>query len=136
MPVSVDLVVRWGEMDALHHVNNSVYFQYFEYARIDFFQRLGLQTLGAMSEEGPILAHIECQFISPIVYPDTITVTTKVGKIGNTSLHIHHEIYSQAQKQIVAKGSSVIVMYNYSKGEKVLVSDAIRQVLTTSLLNA
>ncbi len=122
-PVSIEKQVRWGEMDALGHVNNTEYFRYFEDARIVYFERLGYKNVTIAEKIGPILARIECNFKRPLVYPDTITVGAWVSKIGNTSLQLDYEIYSHQQQAVVATGSSVVVMLDYSKGEKISITE-------------
>ncbi len=125
-PVSISKQVRWGEMDALGHVNNTVYFRYFEDVRIVYFEKLGYKNVTAAEKVGPILARIDCNFRRPLVYPDTITVGAWVSKIGNTSMQLDYEVYSHTQEAVVAEGSSIVVMLDYSKGEKIAISEEQR----------
>ena len=126
-PVSINCSVRWGEMDALGHVNNTVYFRYFEDVRIEYFKKLGFEAVTANQEMGPILAQISCQFIRPVEYPDQVTIAVWVARIGNTSLQMDYEVYSEQHQGIVATGSSVIVLINYQNGSKIQVSDELRK---------
>ena len=79
-PVTVRVPVAWGEMDAFGHVNNVVYFRYFETARIACFERIGYTESMREHQIGPILAHTECRFRLPLEYPDTITAATRVSR--------------------------------------------------------
>lgn len=126
-PVVIVQKVRWGEMDALGHVNNAVYFKYFEDVRIILFDKLGFNSVTASDPEGPILAHIDCQFLRPISYPDTLTIDCWVEKIGRTSMHVHHEIHSEALATVAARGTSVVVLIDYKTGGKVPLTDAIKE---------
>lgn len=117
-------------MDALGHVNNTLYFRYFEDARIAYFAKMGFTTFAVNSGEGPILAQTSCQFIRPVTFPDTLTVGVWVEKIGQSSMQMEHELYSHSQQSVVARASSVVVMVNYATGEKVRVSDEIREGVT------
>ena len=99
--------VNWGDMDALGHVNNAKYFSYFEEARIEYIFHLGFETVTQQDRTGPILANISCDFLRPIVFPDTLTIGTGVIKIGKASMQMDYEIYSEQQKTKVAKGTSV-----------------------------
>src|SRR4026208_790458 len=66
--VRVDRVpMRWGEMDALGHMNNVSYFRYFEQARISWFDSLTIDY--RPGSEGPILGTMSCKYITPAVYP-------------------------------------------------------------------
>lgn len=125
-PVSIDMVIQWGEMDALGHVNNARYFEYFEAARIFYFHQLGQKELQRGHGEGPVLAHIGCQFKLPIVYPDTITIGVWVERIGNTSMKMDYEIYSSVQKKVVATAESIVVMIDYTTNEKVSITEEMR----------
>lgn len=125
-PVNIESAVRWGEMDALGHVNNAVYFRYFEDVRLAYFERLGFRSVVAGEKIGPILAQIDCSFRRPVVYPDTLTIGAWVSKIGNTSLQLQYEIYSRRQQTVVATGSSVVVMMDYERGEKIPVTEEIK----------
>lgn len=126
-PVSISCPVRWGEMDALGHVNNTVYFRYFEDIRIEYFKKLGLEAVTPDQEMGPILAQISCQFLRPVEYPDRVTIGVWVARIGNTSLQMDYEIYSEQHQEVVATGTSVIVLINYQNGSKIQVSDELRK---------
>jgi len=134
-PVSIDCAIKWGEMDALGHVNNTVYFRYFEDVRIEYFKELGLEAVTSDQEMGPILAQINCQFLMPVAYPDQLTIGVWVARIGNTSLQMDYEIYSKQHQQVVALGSSVIVMINYQTGAKIPVSDQLRSKIQDLQVN-
>lgn len=125
-PIQISCPIRWGEMDALGHVNNTIYFRYFEEVRLAYFKAIGFEAVTATHELGPILAQINCQFIQPLVFPDHITIGVWVPKIGNTSLHMHYEVYSEQIQSVVAEGTSVVVLINYKTGNKVPVSDQLR----------
>jgi acyl-CoA thioester hydrolase len=69
--------MRWGDMDALGHMNNTVYFRYFEQARIAWFDAIGADY--KKLPEGPILGSIACRFVLPAVYPCDLEVTLVAG---------------------------------------------------------
>lgn len=125
----VGIEVAWGDMDALSHVNNINYFKYFETARIDYFNLIGLNDVTLHSESGPILANISCQYLRPLTFPDTLIVGTSVTRIGNTSFGVSHEIYSTQMDVIAATGEAVIVLVNYKTGAKISVSDDMRRLI-------
>jgi acyl-CoA thioester hydrolase len=74
LPVTVIIPVAWGEMDFFRHVNNTVFFRYFESARIVYLDRIGFHEALAESGIGPILASTHARFRKPITYPDTVHV--------------------------------------------------------------
>ncbi len=129
-PFKVPYKVLWGEMDSLQHVNNAVYFRYFEQARIEILHDLNFDLdQRSLGEEGPILAKIDCSFRSPLIYPDDIVIGSWVKGIGNSSVLIDHEIWSETQKTVVTHAASVMVFVNFKTGEKIRVSEAIRKMI-------
>lgn len=126
-PVSVTIPVQWGDMDALGHVNNTRYLAWFEAARIALFQQIGVAIVNTGHGVGPILATTTCDFVVPVVWPATIVVGTRVTKVGETSVAQEYEIRdAAASDKLYAKGSSVIVMFDYGAGTKVRVPDDVR----------
>ena len=85
-PVVISVTVQWGDQDAFGHVNNTVYFRWFESARIAYFLRIGLRTLQADERVGPILASSSCEYRKSITFPDTVRVGVRVTRIGRTSI--------------------------------------------------
>lgn len=125
----VEHEIRWRDLDALDHINNATYFTYFEEARIRFMNEMGHGDVITTTDVGPILAHIHCDFLSPVTYPDQLSIGCGVSKIGNTSFQISHDIFSHTQQQIVAKATSVVVMVNYMKKQPVAIPQGLRVAL-------
>jgi len=117
-PATVDIPVAWGEMDALGHVNNIVYFRYFETARIHYLVQAGFIVQNRADGIGPILASVCCRFRRPLTFPDTVTVGVRVTGIATDRLTIHHRLVSQKLGVVAAEGEGVIVSYNYRAGGK------------------
>lgn len=107
--------VRWGDLDALNHVNNAAYFRYFEEARVQLFSAAGLVL---PNEAMIMLAHINCDFIRQVEYPETVVIELTVGKIGNTSM-AHKAVMKSINDDsiIYAKSDSVIVNADPSNGK-------------------
>ncbi len=106
--------VRFRDCDALGHVNNAVYSTYLEEARLD--------VLGGLREF--ILARVEIDFRAELRAGEEIEVGTRVGRLGTKSFELEHEI--RAGDRIVAEAKSVLVAYDYERGESVLLSDSLR----------
>lgn len=129
-PVRVEQEVAWGEQDKLGHVNNTVYFRYFENARIAQFERLKLPFPDPGSQgHGPIMATTTCDFLKPIHFPDRVRIETGVTRLGRSSFVQVYRIYSHAQQDYVAKGSSVSVYYDYASGQSVPIPDDLRKAI-------
>ena len=126
-PVVTDLPVVWGEMDAFQHVNNVVYFRYFETARIAYFRKLDLMKSMEESGIGPILAEIRCRFKIPLTYPDTVSVGVRVTAIGADRFTMVHRVVSRKHEGVAAEGSGELVTFNYLEGKKTDVPEQLRQ---------
>ena len=119
-PVYVKIPVSWGDMDAFGHVNNTLYFKYFESARIRYLEQVGIMELMSTRQIGPILAATSCQFKIPITYPNTVRSYAGVDSIGRTSFVLKYKI-ELLDGELVAEGDSIIVMHNYATGENISV---------------
>jgi acyl-CoA thioester hydrolase len=125
-PVIVEQSVCWGEMDSYGHVNNIVYFRYFENARLEFFRRLGWPIGGRPTGVGPILASTQCRFRKQLSWPDRIAIGARAASIGDDRFTLEHWIISEKWNALVAEGSGLIVTYDYAKECKAPVPAEIR----------
>lgn len=126
-PVVVDLPVVWGEMDARQHVNNAVYFRYFESARIAYFEKLGCWKQINETGQGVILASVNCRFRIPLTFPDTISIGARVVKIEEDRFTIEHRVVSHRHQKIAAEGEGVMVSYDYQQLKKVPLPALVKQ---------
>lgn len=127
-PVVVRLEVRWGEMDAFKHVNNAVYFKYFEAARIVALERAGL--FEAPGSVHPVLASTSCRFKAPLTYPDVIHVGVRIKELGSDRWVSEHAIVSERLQRIVATGEAEAVMWDHVTQAKVAIPELWHQALT------
>lgn len=126
-PIVVELPVVWGDMDAFQHVNNVVYFRYFESARIAYSEKLGLHTYREQTGIGPILGSVNCKFRLPLTYPDTVSVGARVIDIAEDRFTMRHAVMSRRHGKIAAEGDGVIVIYDYRGGKKTAMPDEIKK---------
>lgn len=113
------LPVQWGDMDAFGHVNNVVYIQWFESARIDLMTVFRSEVSMAVGGVGPILASVQCDYKKQLHFPDTVHIGSKIGRIGRSSFDIQHAVYSAQLGQIAATGKSVTVLFDYETNRPV-----------------
>ncbi len=116
-PVIIEIPVAWGEMDSLQHVNNIVYFRYFESARMAYFHELDIWSYMDETGIGPILASTECKFRIPLSYPDTVSVGTRITNVEEDRFLMKYAVISHQHQRIAAEGEGVIVSYDY-RGKK------------------
>lgn len=128
-PVAIDIPVAWGDMDAFGHVNNTIYFRYFETARIRCFAEIGYSDLMREEGLGPILAATDCRFRVPLEYPDTVTAGTYIGEIREDGFMMHYGLFSHRHQKLAADGTGRIVSFDYRAGRKAPLPEAIRENL-------
>jgi len=126
-PVVVELPVAWGDMDSYRHVNNVVYFRYFENARLEYFRRLDWFEYERQTGIGPIIAATQARFRRPLTYPDRIWVTARAVSVESDRFHLEHRVVSQALAAVAAEGRGTVVSYHYGEGRKVSFPDDLRQ---------
>jgi acyl-CoA thioester hydrolase len=126
-PVVVELPVCWGEMDSYRHVNNVVYFRYFENARLEYFRRLDWHHYERETGIGPILQSTQARFRRPLTYPDTVAVAARTTSIEGDRFTLDHVIVSYDQQAIVTEGQGTVVTFHYANAQKVPVPDEIRR---------
>jgi acyl-CoA thioester hydrolase len=120
--------MRWGDMDALGHMNNTVYFRYLEQARISWFDRIGAdyKTL----PEGPILGSIACRFILPAVYPADLEVTLLAGQPRRSTFSLYSEIREHDDHaRVYARAEAVMVWIDLKDGKSRPLPDWMRALL-------
>ncbi|HBI70382.1 MAG TPA: thioesterase [Massilia sp.] len=123
--------VRWGDMDAMGHVNNTVYFRYIETARIAWLEQVG--ALPDPSRSGPVLINAQCSFLKQLKYPAEIEVTSWAGPPGRSSFEVSHEIrLVEANGEagaLHAEGAAKIVWVDFAAEKSVPLPDEIRSLL-------
>jgi acyl-CoA thioester hydrolase len=120
--------VRFRDLDAMGHVNNAVFFTYFELGRLNFFRSFTRD--GLFSGFDFILAHISCDYLKPIMIDDRPTLEIRVGKIGGKSYEFRYALVNRLDTNILyARGESVQVCFDYRQNLTTPVSDELKRLL-------
>lgn len=128
-PAVVSIPVQWGEMDAYGHVNNTVFFRYFETARIEFLALCGFLEAYERLKIGAILHSTGCRFKSPLFYPDTIEVGGRATDVGEDRFVMEYRVVSLDQNVVAAEGTGIIVSFDYTTRKKSPIPDLVRAKL-------
>jgi len=123
--LTVDLPVRWRDLDNFGHVNNSIYFTYFEQARVKWWESIGFDL--GIATEGPVIVTAECQFLKPVLYPSDLKIEVFVGQAGRSSYSNYYNI--NIADQLYATGSTKTVWINYKAGKSIPLPDFVRKFL-------
>ena len=109
------LPLRWGDMDAMKHLNNTLYFRLMEETRICWFAEYDLLVMP--DGEGPILAHASCDFLKALTYPASAKLVQTVTRVGTSSMDFDVTIARVDEPDVLyAKGKNVLVWMNYVSG--------------------
>jgi len=122
--------VRWGDMDAMGHVNNTVYFRYTEQTRISWFEAL-LPRGEAWGTTGIVIANASCNFKKAINYPATVEVKMFAGAPGGSSLPTFYELL--VDDHICADGAATVVFIDMEKQKPVRIPEALRNLISKGI---
>ena len=120
--------IRWGDMDAMGHVNNTVYFRYMEQTRIGWFDVL--LPRAARHGNGIVIVSTSCHFRRAMTYPGTVEVRLYVGAPGASSIPTFYEMRVDDDPAPYATGEAVVVFIDSAKNKPVRIPDDLRARLT------
>ena len=121
--------VRFGDLDAMKHLNNVVFLRYFETARIDYLNRL-METHDPVNRAngfGFIFASCHIDYRSPAHFDEEVAIRVRPAEIGGKSLKLEFEM--AVGERLIAEGHGVLVGYDYEAGATVPLPDALKERL-------
>lgn len=122
--------LRWGDLDAMGHINNAKYLTYLEHARIRYFDDILLWD-GHSMQRGMIMARVELDYKIPLTLAGEVVVYTRVSRLGSKSLDSQQQVvrYRDGQAEVAAAARVVLVVYDYNKGQSAPIPDHWRALL-------
>ncbi|MFW9992564.1 MAG: acyl-CoA thioesterase, partial [Candidatus Odinarchaeota archaeon] len=126
-PVVIELPVSWGDMDALQHVNHTVYFRYFLNGRVAYLEKLDSMKLMEDTGIGFILASILCKYKVPLTYPDRVLVGTKVTKVEDDRFTVKQVLVSDKHGKLAAVVEAVLVTFDYKNNKKTPIPEELKE---------
>ena len=122
----VKIQIRYADLDALGHVNNSNYLTYFEIARVHYFNAL-LGKDWDWRNEGMILANSSLEFLKPLLIQHEAEVKISTLSVGTKSFELYYEI--SVDDVVFCSGKSVIVAFNRLRNETIPIPSVMREGL-------
>jgi acyl-CoA thioester hydrolase len=120
--------IRWGDMDAMGHVNNTIYFRYMEVVRIEWFRHIGCPV--DPQGEGPVIVNAFCNFIRQLEYPGEVLARQYVGTMGRSTVDTYTTLErTDRPGEVYAAGGATIVWVNFPQQKSLPLPDTIRQRL-------
>lgn len=120
------LQVRWGDMDALGHVNNAKYLTYLEQARIDYSSSLWQRGTGGI---GLILARVVIDYKMPLFAGDDVHIFTRCSRLGNRSFDMEQQVarWKEGELQLAAVATITVVVYDYDANQSTAIPAVWRE---------
>jgi acyl-CoA thioester hydrolase len=119
------LPIRWGDMDAMQHVNNAVYFRYFETVRVEWMHAVGAGP--KPNGEGPVIVNTFCNFLKQIQYPATLAAKLYVANVGRSSFDSFLTLERSDEPGVVyANGGATIVWIDFMAQKSLPLPDWFR----------
>ncbi len=124
------LTVRWGDMDAMGHVNNIIYLQYLESARVGYFEAIGWPVrTESGTRQSPVLVSQTFNYRRQAVYPEELEVGVTCREIRHRSFVLAYGIFRKGTEVLVGDGISVAVWMDFRAGKAGELPLALREVL-------
>ena len=120
--------IRWGDMDAMNHLNNAVYFRYLETIRIDWMRSIGCQP--DASGEGPVIVNAFCNFYKQLEYPGDVLTKMYVSDPGRTTFETWGTMERADKPGVVcAAGGATTIWVDFPAQKAKTLPDWLRQVV-------
>ncbi len=123
----VPVQIRFNDVDVVGHVNNAMFFQFLDFARMHYFNAV-FKGIIDWRKKSLILAKMEMEYFEPVFLEDKISVCTKIEKIGNKSIQMHqHIVKDTKEEELVASCVSVLVGYDYKEQVSISIPSAWKE---------
>ena len=120
--------LRFNDFDALGHVNNSVYFSFYDLGKTTYFDKV-LPTVSASKEVGVVIANIQVSFVLPVYPGENVAVETAVVEIGNKSFKLFQELIDVETNEVKCICQTIMVCFDAKTKTTRLISDEWRKAM-------
>jgi acyl-CoA thioester hydrolase len=118
-------------MDAMGHVNNIVYFQYLESARVGYFEGVGWNSRDTSpTRQGPVVVSQTFNYRRQLHYPADVEVGVACTEARGRSVVLSYGVFRKGSDELIGDGTSVLVWLDYSAGHAIEIPSAVRDLLT------
>jgi acyl-CoA thioester hydrolase len=122
--------VRFGDLDAMRHVNNVAFLTFFEDARVQYLSQLIGNDPTTRRGFGLIFAECRINYRAPAFYDEEIRTSLRPGDIGRSSARIEFAMHAVADERLLAEGYGTVVGYDYAAGRSMPLPDDLKAALT------
>jgi len=121
------LAVRWGDADAMGHINNVQFVRYIESSRVDYGETVNKLKFQAGVDSCWILADLHCSFIGQLRYPCNIEVCTRTSRLGNKSAELISTVFVASKSNPVFSSVAVVVWFDYIRQQSMRIPVRVRE---------
>ena len=125
-PCHLQIPTRWSDNDVYGHINNAVYYFFFDTAVNRWLIENSLLDMGK-SETIGLVVETGCSYFAPLKFPETITAGLRVAKVGSSSVRYEIALFSEGETKAAAQGHFVHVYVNEKNRKPTPISDTMRQ---------
>lgn len=122
------LQIRFNDIDALGHVNNSIYFNFYDLGKAGYFQTVRKMPVDWQKSD-IVVANLSANFFAPIFFNEEIAVRTTVTEIGNKSFHVFQQIVNTKTKQIKSDCTTIMVGFDLQHNAAKEISDEWKEAI-------
>lgn len=125
---SQDIQTRFNDIDILGHVNNSIYFQYMDYGKMQYIFQVLKDRINIL-KESLVIVNISCEFYQITLYDEPLVVLSRIDQIGDTSITFEQRVVNRDTDDVKCIARTVMVGYNIEKNEKMFIPDTWRHAI-------
>lgn len=125
---SIDLQIRFNDIDILGHLNNTVYFSFFDTGKAYFFEHI-LDGRMDWQRVETVIANVDCCYISPIYFGEEIEVWTRCKSLHEKSFRLQQIIVEKKTKEYKAAAETVMVGFDPQTQKSIMLPDRWRTAL-------
>ena len=122
--------VRFGDVDAMRHLNNVAALSFFEDARIQYITGLVGNDPTTRRGFGLIFAEMRVNYRAPAFYDEEIRTRVRPAEVARSSVKLAFEMHAVGDGRLIAEGYGTVVGYDYAAGRAMLLPDSFRAALT------
>lgn len=120
--------LRFNDVDVYGHVNNTVYFTYYDLGKTDYFTAVYPNL--DFKRYGVVVVHIEANFLSQIRAEETIEVQTAVTEIGNKSMTLIQQVVDTKTQETKCVCKSILVAFDLEKGDSMKIPEDWKEAIS------
>ncbi len=120
---------RWGDSDAMGHINNVLYARYYESARVAYFDELLNIKFVNKVPTGIILADMKIAYLQQLHHPSEMVIGGRLSRLGGSSLHFDAAVFIEGNEQPISTSRATLVWFDYVNNQSLKIPQEIRETI-------